>query len=71
MIPTNETIIGLLAALESLIAQHHILDCDDVLITARDGLLFLQVDDTDFTRLLCADFAAWAVETEAIWEVCA
>lgn len=69
MIPTNETIIGLLTALESQIAAHRILDCDDVLIIARDGLLFLQTDDTDFTRLLVADCAAWAVETERLWEV--
>jgi hypothetical protein len=69
MIPTNAHIIDLLRQLEIMIAAHTHLSVDDALVVARDGLLFLLTDDSDFTRLLVCDFAAWALETEQWAEV--
>ncbi len=55
---------GLLSELERQIAAYRVLDCDHPLIISRDGLLYLLVDDTEFTRLLCAEYAAWALTAE-------
>lgn len=67
MIPTNTEIVDLLRALETEIARHKFLSVDDALIVSRDGLLFLQTNDSDFTRLMVCDLARWTLETEA-WE---
>lgn len=61
---SDSRIAGLLAELERQIAAYRVLDCDHPLIVARDGLLYLLVDDTEFTRLLCAEYAAWALDAE-------
>ncbi len=59
------TIAGLLAELETAIAAYRVLACDHPLIVARDGITYLQTDDSECTRLLVCEYAAAAGESEA------